>query len=26
LPAVISDAMHSFGPRKGPVFANDFGC
>jgi hypothetical protein len=24
LPAIISDAMHSPGPRKGPVFANDF--
>jgi hypothetical protein len=24
LPAIISDAMHSLGPRKGPVFANDF--
>ena len=25
LPAVISDAMHSLRPGKGPVFANDFG-
>src|SRR5580704_3926536 len=26
LPAVISDAMYSLGPRKGPGFANDLRC